>query len=156
MTFQFRFAALQQLRRRQRDEVGVSVGQVNQAIRRIDDQISEIERQRLLLRQQGQAARTGDLSVDRLLAAGRYDIQLEAEILSLNQTHAQLTEELQRRQRALVAAEAELKKLERLEEQDRSEYDLLLRRREQFDADDATSRRFTIQRQRHSNGFQTR
>lgn len=146
MSFQFRFAALLQFRLRQRDEAGAACGQAADAIERIIGQISTINEHRKMLRQEDQSARTGHVSVDSLLSTGRYDMQLEAEIISLRQTQSQLNEELARRRAALVAAEAEVKKLERLQENEQSEYHAQSRRREQFEADDATGRRNILER----------
>ncbi len=131
------------------------MGQANEAIQKIHEQIDAIAQQRKSIRQENQPRRSGDLSVDSLLSTGRYDMQLEGETHSLTQTLAQLAEELQRRQSSLVSEEAEVKRFERLEEKDRLQHDAELQRREQAEADDATARRYTIERQRHSHDFKT-
>ncbi len=154
MSFQFRFDALLQLRRRQRDEAGADVGQAIEAIHRIDTQISEIRQSQESLRQQGTSARVGDLSVDRLLSTGRYDMQLQADVNALQETRRQLTEELDRRQQRLIEAESELKKFERLEENDRAAYDAQRRHQEQTESDEASARRITTLRQQKSHGHQ--
>ncbi len=148
MSFLFRFAAILQLRCRQRDEAGAAVGQANEAIRRIDQQREEIEQERQSVRQGASDQRVGGVSVDALLAAGRYDLQLQAQSQTLGDTRAKLVQELERRQMALVAAEAEVKRFERLEEKDRENYLAETLRREQAEADDAAGRRYTIERQR--------
>ena len=153
MSFQFRFDALLQLRRRERDEVGAAVGQANAAIERIDQQVAEISRQRQALRHENQSARVGNVSVDGLLSVGRYDMQLEAETQSLLQTRLQLQQELARRQQTLVAAEAEVKRFEKLRDSDRNRYDLEQQTREQQEADEATSQRYTLRLQGRSNDF---
>lgn len=148
MSFQYRFAVILQLRRRERDAAGAAVGQANEAIRRIDEQTETIERERRALREGKSHERVGSISVDALLAKGRYDLQLQAEMQSLNHTRSELIQELQRRQIALIAAETEVKRFERLEQKDRSEYHAQAVRREQAEADDATACRYTIKRQR--------
>jgi len=148
MSFQFRFAVILQLRRRERDEAGAAVGQANEAIGRIDDQSEAIRVQRQALREGASQNRVGDVSVDALLARGRYDLQLQAEIHALSDTRAKLVQELERRQLALVAAEAEVKRFERLEEKERTASYAEALRREQAEADDATATRYTIERQR--------
>lgn len=150
MSFQFRFASILQLRRRERDEAGAAVGQANAAIGRIDEQCETIELERQSLREDAGGQRVGAVSVDALLARGRYDVQLLADIQSLAETRAELVRELERRQDALVASEAEVKRFERLEEKERAECHALQLRREQAEADDATSRRYTLQRRRKS------
>lgn len=144
MSFQFRFAAISQLRCRERDEAGAEVGQAVEAIHRIQDQILEIENQRQSGRDRSLSARTGEVTVDDLLVEGRYDMQLEAQVQALNHTLSQLNDELLRRQQVLMAAEAEVKRFERLEANDRSRYDAEQNRREQFEADDATSRKYAM------------
>jgi len=148
MSFQFRFASILQLRRQQRDEVGASVGQAVAAIAQVDRQVAEVEQERLRLRQDDSRGRVGSVSVDSLLTSGRYDLQLQADISSLQQTRVQLVQELERRQTALSMAESEVKRFEKLEEKDRAEHRLQMLCKEQAEADDATARRFTLQRQR--------
>ena len=150
MAFQFRFKSILQLRRRERDEAGAAVGQANAAIGRIDEQCKAIQSERQAILEGESRQRVGSVSVDALLARGRYDMQLQAEIQSLAETQAELIKELERRQGALVASEAEVKRFERLEENERAACHALQLRREQAEADDATARRYTIERQRKS------
>ena len=148
MKFQFRFATILQLRRRERDEAGAAVGQAHEAIHRIDLQTDEIERERTTIRENSQQQRLGAVSVDGLLVQGRYDLQLQARLQTLRNTRGELVQELHRRQHALVAAEAEVKRFERLEEKDRRAFQTALLRRQQAESDDATSSRYIIERQR--------
>ena len=148
MSFQFRFAALLELRRRERDEAGAAVGQADEAIRKIDAQRQALEAERQVMRGGSAAPRRGRVAVDSLLLAGRYDMQLEAQSQSLQQTRDQLLAELARRQQRLIDSEAEVKRFERLEEKDREAHQAELRRREQQEADEATGRREAIRRSR--------
>lgn len=148
MTFQFRFASILQLRRQQRDEAGAAVGQANEAIRRVDEQTDAIQRERQSFRRRDGEDRIGKVSVDALLARGRYDLQLQAEIQTLSETRSKLMQELQRRQQLLVNAQAEVKRYERLQENDRKAYHAQVLKHEQAEADDATARRYTIERRR--------
>jgi flagellar FliJ protein len=153
MAFQFRFETLMQVRRRQRDEAAVALGQAGAAIERIASQIADIATKRQSIREWSAGQRTGEIFVDDLLTQGRYDLQLEAEALALDQTLNELNEEEKRRRQVLVHAEAEVKRFERLLENDRAKYQALQRRREQFEADDATGRQYTIQLQRNHDDF---
>lgn len=155
MTFQYRFAPLLQLRRQERDQAGASVAQADAAVHRIEQQVAQLELKRKDLRRQSLHNRQGDVSVDGLLSQGRYDLQLEADVLALHQTLIQLHEELERRTQSLVQAEAEVKRLERLRDNDQQEYRAEQQRREQFELDDDAARRFTRQRQLNSNGSET-
>ncbi len=148
MNFQYRFASILELRRRQRDEVGAAVGQAHEAIRRVDEQTEMIQRERTSLHTDAQHRRLGSVSVDGLLSQGRYDMQLQAQIQSLAKTRGELVQELQRRQQALVLAEAEVRRFEKLEEKDRMAFRSAILRREQAESDDATASRYIIDRQR--------
>jgi flagellar FliJ protein len=145
MTFQFRFAVILQLRRQERDEAGAAVGQANEAIRRVDEQTVAICDQRKALRDGTSHDRHGNVSVDALLARGRYDLQLQTDIQSLNDARLELVQELGRRQQTLIAAEAEAKRFERLEEKERTAAVAEGLRREQAEADDDSARRYTLQ-----------
>ena len=148
MSFQFRFAVILQLRRQERDEAGAAVGQANEAIRRIDEQSETVRQQRQALREGTSDDRLGTVSVDSLLARGRYDLQLQADLQSLSDTRSELVQELDRRQAALSAAEAEAKRFERLEDKERTAANAEALRREQAVADDASASRYTIQQLR--------
>ena len=148
MNFQYRFATILQLRRRQRDEAGAAVGQAHEAIRRVDVQAEAIQRERMMFRENAQQQRLGAVSVDALLVQGRYDLQLQTRLQALGKTRGELVQELQRRQYALVVAEAEVKRFEKLEEKDRYAFHHAMLRRQQAESDDASSSRYTIERQR--------
>lgn len=147
MPFQFRFATILQLRRRQRDEAGAEVGKAHEAISRIDQQSEEIQAQRQALREENDQERMGDVTVEALLAKGRYDLQLQADLQALSDTRRQLEHELDRRQQALVATEVEVQRYERLEEKERVAAQTEALRRQQAEADDATAIRYTILQQ---------
>jgi flagellar FliJ protein len=145
---EFRFKALLDLRRQQRDEAGAALGQANEAIAKVNTQIEDINRERATLRDTEDVNRQGNVSVDALLAHGRYDLQLQADIGSLESTVAELTAEMDRRRIKLVEAEAELKRFEKLKENDEAEFRALESKREQAEADEVSNRRYTLQRQR--------
>lgn len=148
MTFHFRFATLLQLHRRTRDEAGVDVGKANEALRRIDNQYEQLLNERAILIQQAGASRVGSISIDRVLSHGRYEVQLQADMISLGQTRQQLEQELQRRRQVLIAAEAEVKRFERLEENERITYLAERLRKEQATADEASAVRYLMERRR--------
>ena len=122
MPDEFRFKALLDLRRQQRDEAAADLGLAYEAIVKVKRQIDEINRERAVLRDTQNMNRQGDISVDALLAHGRYNLQLQAEIGSLESTVAELTAEMDRRRAKLVEAEAELKRFEKLKENDEAEF----------------------------------
>lgn len=148
MPADFRFKSLLDLRRQQRDEAGAALGQANEAIAKVNTQIDEIKRERTILRDTEDVNRQGDVSVDALLSYGRYDLQLQADIGSLESTVAELTAEMNRRRTKLVEAEAELKRFEKLKEHDEAEFRALESKREHAEADEVSTRRYILQRQR--------
>ncbi|MDC0288018.1 flagellar export protein FliJ [Rubripirellula sp.] len=150
MPAEFRFKALLDLRRQQRDEAGAALGQANEAIAKVNTQIDEIKCQRTALRDTEDVNRQGDVSVDALLAHGRYDLQLQADIGSLQSTVEELTAEMDKRRVKLVEAEAELKRFEKLKENDEAEFRALESKREHAEADEVSTRRYTLQRQRYT------
>ena len=148
MPFEFRFAALLELRRQERDEVGAAVGQANAAIDKVNEHVDEKQHERMLLRDGSNVSRRGDVSVDALLSLGRYDLQLQADIEALNLTLGELITELERRRGKLVDAVAELKSFQKLRDNAELEFRALETKREHAEADEVTTRRYTIQRQR--------
>ena len=148
MPFEFRFAALLELRRQERDEVGAAVGQANAAIEKVNEHVDEKKHERMLLRDGSNVSRRGDVSVDALLSLERYDLQLQTDIEALNLTLGELITELERRRGKLVDAEAELKRFQKLRDNAELEFRALETKREHAEADEVTTRRYTIQRQR--------
>ena len=122
MSFRFRFAFLLDLRRRERDEAGAFVGQATEAILKVDQQIDEVNQQRLELKQHQADIRVGSISVDRMLSSGRYDLQLQSDIAGLVETKEKLNQEFERRQTLLAIAQGEVQRFEKLEERARVDY----------------------------------
>ncbi|TWU57519.1 flagellar export protein FliJ [Rubripirellula reticaptiva] len=146
MAFNFRFQSILDLRCRQRDEAGAAVGQANQAIARIDEQTEQVEAQRLELRTQNNPNRIGHVSVEGLLSVGRYEMQLQADLAQLAATRAELVRELDRRQLALIEAEAEVKRFEKLSSNERVSHQTKMNVREQADADERSTQAYILAR----------
>ncbi|MEM9826108.1 MAG: flagellar export protein FliJ [Planctomycetota bacterium] len=138
-----RWDSVQAWRNRQRDEASIEVGKARQAIQTIDDQIEKLhnEIQNTVI---ASSARTGSVSVDRLLGEGRYRFQIEAQIGDLRETRARLESELERRREILLASQFEVKRIERLAEKQKSEDDLKRRQRELAETDEAAARTHLI------------
>lgn len=145
MSFRFRFAFLLDLRRRERDEAGASVGQATEAIQKVDDQINELNQCREELKRQQADIRVGSISVDRMLSSGRYDLQLQADVAGLLDTKQKLNQEFLRRQALLAVAQGEVQRFEKLEERAREEYRFEQLKQEQAEADDRNSAKFLMQ-----------
>ena len=146
MAFQFRLATLLKIHRQLRDDAGIEVGKANQAISRIDEQTETLMAQRSEMLRQASESRTGAISIDSVLSYGRYDIQLQAEVNSLRETRSQLEAELERRQQVLIAAEADVKRFEKLEQDELAAYRAEQMKREQAEIDEASSIRYQMER----------
>lgn len=146
MSFQFRFATLLRLHRQARDEARADVGKVNEAIGRIDVQTESLIVERSEILRQAGESRKGSISIDAVLSHGRYDLQLQADVKSLRETRAQLEQELERRQQALVTAETEVKRFQLLEDNELAAYRAERIKREQAEADEASSTRYIMER----------
>ena len=155
MAFQFRFESVLKHRQQLRDEAGARVAQAISAIDVVDKEIADLQSQARQLRVDAIDSRVGNVSVDGLLSTGRYELQLQAEVDSLRQTRGELTVELSQRKQLLAHAEAEVKKFERLKENQFESYQEALRIKEQKELDDVVTLRYIIQRQRESHDFQT-
>lgn len=144
MRFQFRFTSLLDLYRRNRDEMGGRVGEANAAIHKVDEQIEVTKKEAQQLLVEDAATRIGTISVDNLIAKGRYQMQLAARIHSLTETRSKLEQELERRQAKLREAETEVKKFERMKEIDYANFQKEVNRREQAEIDELNSSRFAM------------
>ncbi|MEM9646816.1 MAG: flagellar export protein FliJ [Planctomycetota bacterium] len=141
MRFQFRFEVLLSLRRRERDEAGAFVGQAHQAIAKIDQQIDEVDQERIQIKAvAANQAASAQPKVDQLLHSGRYELQLQFDREGLLDTKAKLQQELERRLELLREAEWEVKRMEQLRDKDKEQFDQLELKREQAIIDEAAAR----------------
>ena len=121
--FQFRFESLLRLRKQERDVAGKAVGDAEQAIEILQNQVTEISDQRDALRQTSSTWRTSQtIQVDRLMNEGRYDLQLVAQLEDLTTKTKQIVAERERRLVRLQEANAEVRRLERLKERQQAEW----------------------------------
>ncbi|MEM9586021.1 MAG: flagellar export protein FliJ [Planctomycetota bacterium] len=150
MPFHFRFESILKLREQTRDEAGRAVAQANEAIAKIDSQAASIAAEQQQLRDQGTTGRIGKVSVDSLLTQGRYGLQLEADLANLSNTRQQLLAELSRRQEVLTAAEADVKRYERLRERAQSEFHAQQQKKDQHEMDEAAQRAYLRESPRFS------
>ena len=148
MKFQFRFESLLQLYRLRRDQVGAEVGKASAAIEKIDEQLDKLAAERADAIGRSNQSRQGTISVDALIAHGRYDSILKADLRALSETRAKLEHELGRRRQKLVAAEADVKRYERLEEKQRDSHRLEQQRRQQVATDEAATVQFLMKRRK--------
>ena len=113
--FQFRLAALQRLREAARDERRAQLAEVfrladslGEQKRQVAENLHEVVRSR--------AVSAGAVDVEKLLAATRYEAVLLVEQAQLERQLAAVAVEIEKRREALVAADREVRALEKLRE----------------------------------------
>ena len=114
--FKFRFATVLQLREDERDVARASVAEAYEALRQIEIRRDELIAERNSLDRESALRRTGILSVDRLLSEGRYERQLAAETTQVIATGVKIEAEIVRRQSLLTEANAAVRQMELLRE----------------------------------------
>jgi flagellar export protein FliJ len=113
--FQFRLAALQRLREAARDERRAQLAEVFRLAeslaeqkRQVVENLHEVSRNR--------AVSQGAVDVEKLLAATRYEAVLMVEQAQLERQAAAVAVEIEKRREALVAADRDVRALEKLRE----------------------------------------
>jgi flagellar FliJ protein len=144
--FKFRLATLLRLREATRDERRAELAEAYRA----DDQLSEhLDRlQRELGRLQAQcrrAAGPGTVDVDRLVESQRYEVTLRARQSRLTGQRQAIAEEIDRRRQALVAADRDVRLLEKLREKQARRHRQEEHRRETKELDEVAGRRAILE-----------
>jgi flagellar FliJ protein len=121
--FKFRLATLLKLREAVRDERRAELAQAYRA----DDVLNKLlEQTRTELNsledQCRKAAGPGTIDIDRLIEAQRYEIILKLQQRHLNEQRGRLAAEIERRRVALLAANREVRILEKLRERQLEQY----------------------------------
>jgi len=117
-TFRFRLATLLRLREAARDERRGRLAEAQRAedvvVERLREIDAELAEQRLVPVTATAPGRR--INLDQLLDAERYELLLRTERLGVERQRAEISEEIERRRQALVAADREVRVLERLRE----------------------------------------
>ena len=115
--FRYRLATLLRLREATRDERRSQLGEAYQAEQTLNERKAEVQAEAAELRRRyGQAATVGPLDVDRLLDSHRHEVVLTAQLKFIAEQAAKLAIEIEKRRQALVAADREVRVLEKLRE----------------------------------------
>jgi flagellar FliJ protein len=116
-TYHFRLATLLRLREADRDERRAQLADAQQAEAIVAERIGEMDREIGAIRQLGQlAAAPGKVDVDQLLDMQRYEIQLKIERAATEDQRQKIAQEVERRLERAIAADREVRILERLRE----------------------------------------
>jgi flagellar export protein FliJ len=115
--FRFRLATLLRLREAARDDRRARLAEALQALDLLDAQRAEIDAQLAEARaEHQQAAAPGAIDIDRLVAGHRHEVLLAAHRAQLDEQAKKVSEEADRRRESLVAADREVRVLEKLRE----------------------------------------
>jgi flagellar protein FliJ len=113
--FQFRLKALLAVREATRDERRAQLAEAQAEDRKLKERRAVLERelgnQRELFRS---GTSPGRLDIDRLITANRYDLVLRRELHVVTEREQTLAAEIERRRETLVAADREVRVLEKL------------------------------------------
>jgi flagellar export protein FliJ len=140
--FKFRLETLLKLRGAVRDERRAELAQAYQAEEILSRRRREIEQE---IRQLGEESRAaagpGQVSVDWLLDARRYELVLRSHEQLTRQQEQALAAEIERRRRALVDANRDVRVLETLRERQKDRHRREAARLENKDLDEAAARK---------------
>jgi len=139
--FKYRFQSILKLRENERDEARGLVAEAYEAIRQIESRREDLTAERTLLSQNTIQRRAGTLLMDRLLADGRYDMQLASDDAQLVVAKEKIELELHRRQQVLTNANAAVRQLEILREKEILESDAKQLKIAQRNLDEIAARR---------------
>ncbi len=137
--FQFRLQSLLNLRIQQRDQVRIEVADATRAIGILEQQVADKDQGLAELKRQRIKHLQGNVSIQGLISDGRYEMVFEQEKAVLNQQIVQVGEELNKRQQALLIADQEVKRVEKLRDNAMLAYQQQQQTRMQADMDEAAS-----------------
>jgi flagellar protein FliJ len=121
--FRFRLASVLKLREATRDQRLAQLAEAHAASDKLRARRSAIEAELAQLNrlQHGRMA-TGKVNIDVLLSSSRYDAIMRAEIATIAGHEATLAVEIERRQQAVMAADREVRMLEKLRDKQREQH----------------------------------
>lgn len=139
--FRFRLATLQKLREVHRDEMRTKLAEAIHAQQILEEQLAQIVADiDHLHATRRQAITNGQVQVDWLLEAQRFQDVLLAQQATKQEQMRLLTTEVERRRQAVVEADRQVKVLEKLRERKLSEFHLDQQRRETAVLDEVAAR----------------
>jgi flagellar protein FliJ len=115
--FKFRMAMLLKLREAARDERRAELAKAYRADEVLAENVGHVEAEmRAVMERCRKAAGPGPIDLDVLIGAQRYELILKAQQRHLSEQRTKLAEEIERRRLALLAANRDVRVLEKLRE----------------------------------------
>lgn len=140
--FRFRLETLLKVRRADRQQRRVELAQAYQAERLIQQQMDSLAAELGTAWQKTrQASAPGEVDVDQLLELQRYTLTIQSQTQQLGTQQTRIREEVERRRRALVEADRQVKTLEKLREKQQAAFRLGELKIEQKLLDEAATKR---------------
>ena len=141
--FRFRLQTLRRLREIHRDELRVRLAEAYQAEQIIAQERAALETERTGLADlQRRLVDRGALDVNRVLAAQRYQLVLEAQSRVLAEQATKLEQEIERRRQAVVDADRQVRVLDKLRERREREHRYAAERAESKRLDEVGANRW--------------
>lgn len=123
--FKFRLATLLKLREAARDERRTELAQAYRADDVLHGYLQQVQADLSDLKEQcRKAAGPGTIDIDELIETQRYEIILKSQQRHLNEQRGRLAAEIERRRVALLAANREVRVLEKLRERQIEQHNL--------------------------------
>lgn len=114
--FRFRLATLLRLREAARDERRARLAEAYAAEQKLIARGDELRREQQELKQRHRGPGVGRVDVDQMLSYDRYAVLIKAELHALEHQRSLLGDEIEKRRQALVAADREVRLLEKFRE----------------------------------------
>jgi flagellar export protein FliJ len=141
--FQFRCATLLRLREADRDEKRLHLADALRAQEIVEQRIEEINAEMEAVRARAaRGAMPGPVDVDALMETQRYELLLKGERKAAEDQKDRVAAEAQRRREALVAADREVRTLEKLRENQQARHEREQERQNRKQIDDIATQQY--------------
>lgn len=143
MSHRFRLATLLKLREQTRDERRRDLAQALQAERILRQRVAHLQGEIEATRQRSRSAGQGNVNIEELLNARRYELLMQGEVTAVNTQLSQVLAEIERRRQVLLEADRDVKVLEKLRQLQATQHAAEEQKRENRHLDEAALRGFT-------------
>jgi flagellar export protein FliJ len=141
-SFRFRLQSVVRLRERDRDDAAEALRQALRAKQILEQQVTDIETERSQQNELRKVTKTGKVNFQKLIDAQRYQIYLDSQVADLQGQISLIEQECQRRRLKLVKCEQAVRSLEKLEDHQRTEWNIQQASTEQSTLDQWSSFRY--------------
>ena len=119
--FRFRFESMLNLRKAVRDERSNELAQALEAEAKLRGWMVELNQQ--IAASRGRRAAVGEINADLILSAASYEGTLRATLMQYQRDLEQVQQETERRRQALVAADQQVRVLEKLRDKQQQQHE---------------------------------